>query len=350
MISAPSERSHTVRLFEFGENVHRGNLVGVQARMTPADYVSGDRFKDKLRAYLLAARSCGWLGPRTTVVFPEHIGTWLILSGEDDRIAREATLSGALRRFAFRHLPALVRGALVATEADRVAATLFRIKAPRMARLYQEAFSGLAADFEVTVVGGTTVLPDPAITPEGVVAGTGPLRNVAVVFRPDGQPYSPPILKVFPTGAEQAFLRAPERREWPVLETPAGRLGVLICADAWYPEPYAALKAQGVEWIVVPSHATGIDTWRKPWPGYDGAPMPTDVLPGDVNRLTEAEAWQRYALAGRIAASGAKAGINVFLSGVLWDLGAQGDSLVVRTGEPPHLVEGGQAAMIKLWL
>jgi predicted amidohydrolase len=39
----------------------------------------------------------------------------------------------------------------------------------------------------------------------------------------------------------------------PVYETRAGRLGVLVCADSWYPAPYQYLKEQGVELLAVPS-------------------------------------------------------------------------------------------------
>ena len=37
-------------------------------------------------------------------------------------------------------------------------------------------------------------------------------------------------------------------------DTPAGELGVLICADSWYLEPYETLAAQGPDFIVVPNN------------------------------------------------------------------------------------------------
>jgi hypothetical protein len=68
-----------------------------------------------------------------------------------------------------------------------------------------------------------------------------------------------------------------------------------------------------------------------------------------VGQLCESEAWRKYALSGRLAASGARCGINVFLRGSLWDLGSCGRSLAVREDEVME-VETDGAALINLWL
>ncbi|HEY63838.1 MAG TPA: hypothetical protein G4O02_04650 [Caldilineae bacterium] len=39
---------------------------------------------------------------------------------------------------------------------------------------------------------------------------------------------------------------------WPAFDTPAGRLGVLICADSWYPQACEAMRDHSVEMIAVP--------------------------------------------------------------------------------------------------
>jgi hypothetical protein len=70
----------------------------------------------------------------------------------------------------------------------------------------------------------------------------------------------------------------------------------------------------------------------------------------DEGRLREGEAWGKYALAGRLAESGARAGINVFLRGHLWDLGADGRACAVL-GDTRHTcarTDGG--AIVNLWL
>ena len=49
------------------------------------------------------------------------------------------------------------------------------------------------------------------------------------------------------------------------VDTPAGRLGLSICYDLRFPELYRQLRAEGAEWVVVPSaftHRTGQAHWE----------------------------------------------------------------------------------------
>ena len=48
-------------------------------------------------------------------------------------------------------------------------------------------------------------------------------------------------------------------REVPVLDTPLGRIGLLVCYDAWFPEAARTLAVKGAEILCVPSNAP--DDW-----------------------------------------------------------------------------------------
>jgi hypothetical protein len=248
-------------------------------------------------------------------------------------------------------------GVLAATPArggERIKVAIFRLKAAAMAGAYQRTFSRLARAFGVTIVGGSIVLPAPRVAPDGtLVAGdAGALHNVAALFRPDGRVDPALVRKVFLIDSERAFLAAGAVAELPVFRTPAGRLGVLLCADAWYPESHAVLRGRGAELVAVPAFADGDGSWGARWQGYNGAPAPADVESADVRRLREAEAWLKYGLAGRLRAGGARAGITVFLRGALWDLGSDGQTIAVAAGgrveRGAHLIAG--AALFNLWL
>jgi predicted amidohydrolase len=318
--------------------------------MTPADYISENALWTKLSHYLKVAVGQGWLNPSTIVVFPEYLGTWLVIANAGRAVGRVKHLNHAMLRLALRY-PARFVGALHrAEELDRVAASLFRARASTMASTYQGVFSRLARTFGVTVVAGSTVLPDPRVDNGEIVIGDGPLYGVSAVFAPDGDAHPRLVRKVYPTSAELPFLTAGSASELPVFETPAGRLGVLICADSWYPEPYRHLCAQGAELIAVPSYIAKKGCWAEPWGGYDGAIMPQDVDPRDVRRLTEAEAWRVYALAGRFPSGTVRAGINVFLAGELWKLGAEGASMMITPGEGPVEAKPASSALLNLWL
>jgi predicted amidohydrolase len=133
----------------------------------------------------------------------------------------------------------------------------------------------------------------------------------------------------------------------PAFDTPAGKLGVLICADAWFPQAYAQLKAQGIEWLAV---AAGAQYWDEPWRGYNVEPAPQDIDPHDVDSLLEGQAWHKYAMAGRISQAGASCGVMVFLHGKLWDYGALGGHamLVNKTAVVDARADG--AVLLNLWL
>jgi predicted amidohydrolase len=340
----------SVQLRESGVDHRRGNLLGIQPWMTPADYISESALFFKLSSYFEAAAGQGWLNPRTIAVFPEYLGTWLVVANAGRAVGRVKHLNRAMLRLALRY-PARFAGALHrAEEPDRVAASLFRARASAMASAYPGVFSRLARTFGVTVVAGSTVLPSPRVDNGELVIGDGPLYGVSAIFAPDGGAHPHLIHKLYPTSAELPFLTPGSAIEQPVFETPAGRLGVLICADSWYPEPYRQLCAQGVELIAVPSYIAKRGCWAGPWGGYDGASMPQDVDPRDVGRLTEAEAWRVYALAGRFPSGRARAGINVFLAGELWDLGAEGASMMITPAEGPVEAKPASPALLNLWL
>lgn len=344
-----NEADTTQRLV-LGEDRGQGNLLGIQPWMTTADYESPDTIYTKLASYLSLARRLGWLSRRTIVVWPEHLGTWLLATDEAAKVREAETLSEAMRALVIRHPFRVFRARFGSSESDKTAAALFRAHAQDLASRYQTLFSHLAGDNGVAMVAGSVVLPDPQVREGRVEAGEGPLYNVSAVFRPDGSAYPELVRKIYPVEAERPFTTPGNLIDLPVFATHAGQLGVLICADAWYPAPYAELASKGVELLVVPSHAAKPGAWDQPWGGYDGAPAPDDVDPGDVGRLSEAEAWTRYALAGRVAASGARAGINVFLGGELWDLGAEGASMMLATGHDPVYAEPGRPALLNLWL
>jgi hypothetical protein len=137
-----------------------------------------------------------------------------------------------------------------------------------------------------------------------------------------------------------------------VFETPAGRLGVLICADSWYPQAYVPLKEHEISLLAVPSYDVfGMQKWNQAWLGYDGWQSPADIAHDDVMKITEAQAWAKYSLAGRIRSSGAPYGMNVFLRGKLWDQDLGGRPATLVSGNDVFVEEQTQkAAILSLWL
>lgn len=347
----PPEGAVELRLEEVcrvGRDVGAGNLLGVQPYVVPSDYATEARFGGKLEGYLAAARERGLIGPKTVVVFPEFLGSWLVVTGEKRAALEAGSTQEAMLLIAASNLPSYAAAYVRSRAQDRPKAALFRMKAREMARIYHRTFSRLAKQYGVTIVAGSIVLPSPRVEAGRLAIGAGPLYNATVVYAPDGRAQEPVVRKAFPTEDELPFLTPGAVDDLPVFETPAGRLGVLICADSWYPEAYARLKRLKVEVVAVPSFdftdPEGI------WKGYSGFPNPADVFGPDVNHISVGEAWRKYALPGRMASSGAQAGVNVFLRGRLWDLTAKGTALAVRGEETESYPTRDCASLINVWL
>lgn len=303
-------------------------LVAIQPWMDERHYQSETHLRERLDAYLLAAAGAGYLPGGTVVVFPEHVGTWLVAAR-----APRASFSAGTTRGAMIHLiaanPLPFALALPGSpETDRFAAAVFRMRARRMAHAYHNVFASLARRHGVTIVAGSIVLPDPAVENGRLIARDGPLYNTSAVFAPDGSIHPHLVRKVHPIPEEAGFTAAAQASALPVFDTPAGRLGVLICADSWHPDVYAVLAEAGTDLVAVPAFLQPSGIWSAPWGGYTTG-WPQDVDRGEARRLTEGEAWMRHALAGRLGRAGARHGATAFLRGDLWDLGSDGVNILV---------------------
>jgi predicted amidohydrolase len=336
----------------YGEDRGRGNLVGVEPWMEAGDYGHAGRFHAKLDLYMRAAADRGWLRrEKTVVVFPEYIGTWLVAAREKQDVYRAASTKQALTVIVLSNPVAFWRARKASRERDRNAAAVFRMKADGIAADYDATFRRLAGEYGVTIVAGSVVLPEPSAVAGRLKAGKGPLYNVSAVYGPDGRVLGM-SRKAHPTADEKPFIAAAPVEELPAFETAAGRLGVIICADSWFPAAYASLRKGRPAFLAVPSFAGDGEAWNKPWGGYSGQAPPGDVDSADVGRLTEKEAWAKYALPGRIAASGARAGLDVFMRGDLWEFRPQAQTIIVRNGKATMrtLGTGCPGALINVWL
>jgi hypothetical protein len=305
-----------------------------------------------LDSYLALALKQGFLNEQTIVIWPEYIGSPLLVTGETQFIYQTKSFVLAVGLLILRHLPSFLSYLFTAKEKNKIFAACFRMKAVSMAQNFDAVFSRLAKDYAVTMVAGSIVLPAPQIRDGKLVAGTGPLYNISAVYAPDGTIYPDLVLKAFPTADELTFTTPAPVQDLPGFDTPAGQLGVLICADSWFPQAYATLKSRDVDFIAVPSFGAGTPaTWDQLWTGYDGWPNPPDVDPKDICHITEGQAWLKYALAGRIAESGAGQGVNVFLRGDLWNVDIDGGrATVVNDGKVTVQNPLLGASLFNLWL
>ena len=332
-----------------GTPADRGNLLGIQPELFPTDYQSPERLHRKLAAYLQKAQQQGLLNEKTIVVMPEHIGTWLMVSGEKDELYQAASIKEAMNWLAVSNPLQFARALISAEGENRLDDAHLRMKAKRMAKDYQALFGGLAKEFRVTLVAGSIVLPAPEVIDGKLKTGGGPLYNSSVVFGRDGLPIGQPQRQMHPIFAEHEVIKANGEHTLNVVDTPAGRLGVMIGSDSWYPANYRKLDSQGAQLVAVPAFVSGRGTWDKPWRGYKGLSTPGSVSlkPGE---LSEGPAWHRLTLTAQPPSSQAIAGMSVFLRGQFWDQASAGQSFLSSNGQ--HFADGEArgARLLNIWL
>lgn len=341
-------------VIDSGQPGQRGNLLGIEPELFPTDYQDLSRLHRKLAAYLEQARGQGLISAKTVVVLPEHIGTWLFATGEKNQFYSAETVEQAMDWLAWSN-PLKFAGALLATQGDnRLDDARMRMKARSMAEDYQQLFGGLAREFGITLVAGSIVLPDPSLVEGRLRSGRGALYNVSLTFGSDGRPLSQPQRQIYSSHHRRRYVSPDSHAPLQVIDTPAGRLGVLIGSDSWYPRNYARLNESGAELIAVPAFVSGKAGWSKPWRGYRDQSARADIdLPGET--LTEEQAWHRLTLTGQAPQSHARAGVSVFMHGQFWNQGSSGQSfasqagqLIIRSATPPPATGG--ARLINVWL
>ncbi|MGY2285448.1 nitrilase-related carbon-nitrogen hydrolase [Pseudomonas gingeri] len=328
-----------------------GNLLGIQPELFPSDYQSLPRLHRKLAAYLQQARNLGLLNARTVVVLPEHVGTWLVLRGEKDDLYQAINQQEAMNWLMVSNPLKFTGAVFKAKGRSRLDDARLRMKARTMASDYQALFGGLAKEFGITLVAGSILLPTPIVEQGTLKVGRGSLYNASLAFGADGRPMGQPQRQLYPTFEQRGYVLGASDQPLNVVDTPAGRLGILIGSDSWYPSAYGQLDALGVKLVAVPAFVAGKGSWDKPWRGFKNAVTPPDVSlrPGE---LSEGEAWHRLTLIGRAPGSQSIAGISVFLRGQLWDQRSSGQSFISYNGQTLTQDDAGGrgARLLNLWL
>ncbi len=320
-----------IHFSEENDSTNNGNFISIQAFMSPQDYQSEKTFFKKLDFYFAQAASKKWLSNKSIVVLPEYLGTWLVVAEEKQSVYSNTIIQKSLETMVMSNVFSFVNAYFHSKAKDKIKDAVFRMKAKKMAEIYSDTFSRLAKKYEVYIVGGSIILPKPYIKDGQIVVSDKELYNTSFLFHPNGNIDNNVVLKVYSTKDEQDFIADGELANLPVFKTNAGKLGIAICADSWYPDIYQYFDDKNVELVAIPSFAIPDGILSIIWNGYSGYPEPKDVDLSDIKTITEEQAWEKYALLGRYKNHDFKAGTNVFMRGKLWDLGSDGRTYSFNT-------------------
>ncbi len=211
-------------------------LVAVQYEFKLENYADAKTFYESLEEPLLEADSRAGSIEDSIVVYPEHIGTFLVFL--DEKI-HEEVLEKALARMTLRKLPELLLETL-RTFSLRYA--LVSVKWKSMRKVYFDSFSRLASNYKAVIVAGSILEPS---APRSI-------HNVSYVF--DNGKAKCRHVKVYLDTPEVKLGVSPGRLdEIDVCETRLARLGVAICLDAFKEDVVSRLASKGATILVQPS-------------------------------------------------------------------------------------------------
>jgi predicted amidohydrolase len=337
---------------EFGADSGRGNIIGIQPYLTAVNYSTAFNFQTSLRFYFEQLKHEKKLLPASVIVFPEYTGTWLVVANEKESIYQKPDITSAMTTMVISNLFKFGYSYFLSNAKDKTKYAIFHMKAVQMARQYQNIFSSLAKQYNCTIVAGSIALPDASVNSTGElqIKKGGEIFNTAVVFDNTGKIIEPLVKKIFPVDDEQGFSARGKTTQQPIVQTNAGKIGLLICADSWYPEAYTNIAGK-VDFIVVPSLSGKDSIWLAPWNGYNGFKAPGDVDTTDYKKITEGDAWVKYSMGKRAVQHQIHYGLNVFFTGNLWNMQPEGRALVLYNDSltvlPPAI---GKGRIVNLYL
>ncbi len=320
-----------------------GLVAVIQPELSQTDYQSDVTLLNALSPYFDKAVAHRNPNEPALMILPEYTGAWLVAVNSSKAVFKADNLNSAMTRIILAH-PFRFTGALIHTYSrdhfsgsfmGHVERAIFKMQAEKMLRAYVSVFAQLARKYQTWIVAGSTILPEISLESHvSIKTKSAHLFNQSFVFNPDGDVVAT-VRKVFPVGQELEFMDRASLDDLTPVDSPFGKLGVLVCADSWHPECYQKLESHGVDILIVPSLVNSADRWIAPWGGYDPPEDdPGDVDPADLDgQHPENAMWKKYALRGRMTSTSAVWGFNSFLVGNFWGVTGGGQSNGIKSGE-----------------
>jgi predicted amidohydrolase len=276
--------------------------LAVQAEVFPEAYKSEEAFRERVFALLKPLE--GTPSPRLAA-FPELFGLPLLLHLEGE--------------VGFKDL--LKDPLLPWRRAQKAYGVFHRVmaEAARAFGTYLLSGSLLAPPYEEELA-------------RGRFARNPLFQNLALFFNPEGRLLAQ-VPKMERTPPERWLLRG---RFGPhLVETRAGRVGILICLDGFYEKHLSRLDALGAEVLLQPSANPA--PWERPWPW-------------DPTRK-EGEVWLASARERLLGRENLRVLLNPMLNGRILSLAFEGRSGIYAQGEALRLAQspvGDEALLLTL--
>ncbi len=295
------------------------NILAIQPYMEVSDYFNQDIYKSKLRQYLAAAGTKDFIDENTLILFPENVGTWLVLVGEKHAISEMKSLQKVMSALAWSNAFEFFLGFLkTGDEINTESSAIFRMKAKVMLNAYYTTFSELSEETGAYIIAGSIVLPAPSVMEGKIyVELNGPLYNASFLFGPDGNVIGEPILKPFPDSTMDLYSDEPRKSQ--VFELPFGKTSVALCKASWHSQSYSNVSGLSSGTVLFSTFCTGEHS--EPSNEIIAAMERNSKNTDNLVKLGSKEENYPPSSTRKVKSNVA---FNVFLHGDLWDLDLSG--------------------------
>ncbi len=259
-------------------------LIAIQMRITLEDIQSEKHLANRIDRLLASAKQRVKADTPALVVLPEDIGLGMLFIDDYEAVKRCQSIREAAGVLLTRYASAVQK--VIDTFHISPTRALLSVLGKRLASRYRRIFSQVARTHRVTLVAGSAPLPD-SRNPSCVY-------NTCYVFDPSGRlALSQRKVHLIPLEQEEGMdLCAGRLDDLRVVDTPAGRLGVAICLDAFHADVIETLVKQQARILAQPSFnplpwtQEQADSWKTGlWQACQQHPGLIGVNPMMVGRL-----------------------------------------------------------------
>jgi predicted amidohydrolase len=289
-------------------------LAAVQMRIAPSLYRDEATFfgaMDRLCGQAVAALPADV--PRL-LCFPEAVGLPLLfIPGEYEWAQYERSLAAVAVKGALRHAGSWLR-ALRRSQCRLLRSFYLRNALPAW-DIYARTFGALARRYDAYISAGSGYFPlIEQESAQGAFVADPRVYNVSCLFNPQGTLVARALKHKLTAIEVKLGLSAGPRWALQPTWTALGRVGALICYDAFHHSLVEQMDALGAQILLQPSFNT--DRWDAPW-WADAA-------------RTQAEEWIQDGLPALVKGrENIRYGVNAMMVGRLFDLHGEGRSSVV---------------------
>ena len=292
------------------------NLVAIQAKPVISDYADAEAFFRKMADLMARATRDIDRSLPTLVCYPEGIGLALAFVPQTyHQIGDAKTIVQVFLRAVPKNLPRFSRAWLKFRTA--FFRTVFLETALEAEDIYVSTFSTLAREYGVYISAGCIYLPhieEEAVKGRHITSKA--VYNQSYLFNPSGVCLrrTPKINLAPPTEPRFGFSPGNRADVMPI-DTKIGRLGTLVCYDAFHRSLIERLDAMAVEIVLNPSHN------ERRW----------DAPAGFNKSITVGEAWMLHGLPTMIQGrEHMRYGVSAMLAGPIFDVRSHGQSRICR--------------------